>query len=93
MAHNITSQADRLLKTVGSYCELACGIAPIGTTFPFTVTVTVPSLARVDGVVCSPQSNDAVVYPNATSGNTFTLLSASVLVENLMWFAWGIPRA
>ena len=88
MAFNLTSQKGRLVQAIGSFSELACGISALS---GGAATVTVKSLARVDGVICSSQNSANVVYPDSTSGNVFTLSGGGS--DNIMWIAWGIPRA
>lgn len=98
MAFNVTSQAGRLVKAVGSYTELACGMATMASG---TATVTVPALRRVDGAVGSVQGATGVgetVIITATSTNTFTIETiaeggTATGTSVVMWIAWGIPAA
>ena len=98
MAFNVSSQAGRLVKAIGSFTELACGMATMASG---PADVTVPSLARVDGVVGCVQGATGVgetVICTATSTNTFTLETiaeggTATGTSVVMWIAWGIPRA
>lgn len=88
MALQITSQAGRLVKSIGAFTELACGIA--GGTGTSTV-VTVPALKRVDGAVCMSAGSATAAYSDTTDANTFTVTHGSG--DSFFWIAWGIPRA
>lgn len=87
MAYTTTSQAARLLKAVGNYVELAAGIATATTT---TLTVTVPSLSVVMGVVANSLDSATSPVLASTSGNTFTMTTASG--DKISWLAWGIAK-
>lgn len=86
MAFNRTSQTARLLNVIGAKCELVCGMTTLS---GGAATASAPPLKRVDGVVASAQSANAVNV-TATSGNTFTL--AGTGSDVIMWMAWGQPR-
>lgn len=88
MALQITSQAGRLVKSIGAFTELACGIAGGSGT---STEVTVPNLKRVDGVVCMSAVSVTAVYCATTSGNSFTATHANN--DSFFWIAWGIPKA
>jgi len=98
MGFNVTSQTGRLMKAVGSFTELASGMATMAAG---TATVTVPALQRVDGVMGCVQGATGVgemVICTATSGATFTIETvgeggSATGTSVVMWVAWGIPRA
>lgn len=98
MAFNVSTQAGRLARALGSFTELATGMSTMASG---TATVTVPALSRVDGAVGSVQGATGVgetVIVTATSGNTFTIETiaeggTATGTSVVMWIAWGIPKA
>lgn len=87
MAYNTESESPRLLKSVGNYTEMACGIADASGT---TLTVTVPQLSKVKGVVANSLDSATSPVLASTSGSTFTMTTASG--DTISWIAWGIPK-
>ena len=98
MAFTVTSQTGRLVKAIGSFTELACGMA---TMVSGKATVTVPALTRVDGVVGMVQGATGVgedVLITASATNTFDIETVNEAGDTagtsvVMWLAWGIPKA
>lgn len=90
MAYNITATNtttnNKLLESTGQFSGFACGIGLAVTT---TLTVTVPSLRTVEGVVMTGQG---ATLPQlaSTSGNTFTATTGSA--DTIHWIAWGKPK-
>lgn len=83
----LATQASRQIQAVGAFTELAAGVdAQAGT----SVTVTVPSLTKVLGVVTGGNTSTTAPYVDAVSGNTFTLTKASGDV--ISWIAFGTAR-
>jgi len=84
MALQLLTQAPRLLKAVGEYTELACGIAGGSGT---TTTLTIPQFAQVHGVVGISTTTSTAPYCDTTSGNTATITHGNA--EKFFWIAWG----
>lgn len=87
MAYNSESVSPRLLKVVGEKTELCCGIADASST---TLTVTVPQLSKVIGVVACSLDNATAPVLASTSGNTFTMTTNSG--DTISWLAWGVAK-
>ena len=87
MAFNITptntTTYNKLMESVGQYSGFACGVGLAVTT---TLTVTVPSLSTIEGVVMSGRAN-TLPYLASSSGNTFTATCGSA--DSISWIAWG----
>jgi threonine synthase len=98
MAFNLSAQAGKLVKSIGSYTELAVGMVTMVTG---AATVTVPALHRLDGIVGCVQGATGVgetVICTATSGNTADLETVdesgdAAGTSVVMFIAWGIPKA
>jgi hypothetical protein len=88
MAYNVSTQAQKLLPSVGSYSGFAVGLAAASAT---TVTVACTSLRVVHGVVATSIDSATAPILASTSGSTFTLTVASG--DTVAWIAWGIPNA
>lgn len=87
MAYNSQAQGARLIKAVGPFTEMACGVATASTT---TLTVTVPQLSQVIGVVASSQTSATAPFLASTAGNVFTMTTGNG--DIISWMAWGIPK-
>lgn len=91
MAFNITptntTAYNKLIESLGQYSGFACGVGLAVTT---TLTVTVPQLKTIHGVVMSGRGT-TVPYLATSSGNTFTATTGSA--DSISWIAWGVPRA
>lgn len=89
MAFNVTAidttTNNELLESKGSYSGFAVGI---GLAVSTTLTVTVPGLKTVKGVVMTPETAAATITLTSTSGNTFTA-TASQSGDTIHWIAWG----
>ena len=88
MALQITSQGSRLIKAMGAFTELACGIAGGSGT---STVVTAVGLSRVDGVVAMSATSATAAYCDTTSGRTFTVTHGNG--DSFFWIAWGRPVA
>lgn len=94
MAFNVSSQAAKLVESVGSFTDLAHGMTTMASG---TGTVTVPNFTRLDGIVGSVQGATGVgetVICTATSGNTATIETiaeggTATGTSVVMWIAWG----
>ena len=84
MALQLLTQAPRLLKAVGEYTELACGIAGGSGT---TTTLTIPQFTQVHGIIAMSTSAATAAYCDTTSGNTATITHGNA--EKFFWIAWG----
>ncbi len=97
MAFNESAQATRLMETVGSYTDIATGMA---TMVGGKLTVTVKQLRIVQGVIGCAQGATGVgetVIVTATSGNTFDIETVDEAGDAagtsvVMWMAWGKAR-
>lgn len=87
MALQVTTQTPRLVKAVGAFTELACGIAGGSGT---STVVTIPSLSQVHGIVAMSTSAATAAYCDTTSGNAATVTHGNN--ETFFWIAWGKPR-
>ena len=91
MAFNITATDtttyNKLLESVGTYSGFAVGQGLAVTT---TLTVTVPGLKTIHGVVLSGRTTTNPLLAS-TSGNVFTATVSSADVVD--WIAWGIPNS
>lgn len=87
MAYTTESESPRLLKSVGNYTEIACGIADASST---TLTVTVPQLSKIKGAVGNSLDSATSPILASTSGNVFTMTVGSG--DTISWMAWGIPK-
>ena len=92
MAFNITATdtttENELLESIGSYSGFAVGI---GLAVSTTLSVTVPSLKTVKGVVALGQGSDTEAHLASTSGNSFTITCGNA--DTIHWIAWGDPKA
>jgi hypothetical protein len=94
MAFNVTSQASKLVESVGSFTDLAHGMTVMASG---TGTVTVPHFTRLDGIVGTVQGATGVgemVICTATATNTATLETvgeggSATGSSVVMWIAWG----
>jgi hypothetical protein len=83
----LASRSSKLIQAVGSYTEFAAGVdAQSGT----AVTVSVPQLLAIHGVVTGGNTSTTAPYVDAVSGSSFTLTKASGDVVS--WIAWGVAR-
>ena len=87
MALQLLTQAPRLLKAVGEYTELACGIAGGSGT---STTLTIPQFTQVHGVVGISTTTSTGIYCDTTDGNTATITHGNG--EKFFWIAWGKAR-
>ena len=90
MAYVSSDEAPKLLKVVGENTEMVCGI---DTASSNVLTVTVPQLAVVKGVVATPMysSVSSMVAITATATNTFTVVTTNAS-EVFSWVAWGVAK-
>lgn len=88
MAYNVTAQSPKLLEALGSFSGFAVGIGLASGT---TLTVVVPGLRVVHGVVGTSLDNATAPILASTSGSTFTMTTNSG--DKIAWIAWGIPKA
>jgi hypothetical protein len=90
MAYNITATDtttnNELLEGKGPFSGFAVGIGLAVTT---TLTVTVPSLKTIRGVVLTGQAGAPTL--TSTSANTFTATTSSA--DTIHWIAWGDTRS
>ena len=87
MSYNSSTASPKLVKTVGSYTELAAGIADATST---TLTVTVPQFSQVISVVANSLDSATAPILASTSGNIFTMTTASG--DTISWMAYGIAK-
>ena len=87
MALQLLTQAPRLLKAVGEYTELACGIAGGSGT---STVVTIPQFKQVHGIVAMSTSAATAAYCATTDGNAATITHGNN--EKFFWIAWGKAR-
>lgn len=87
MAYNSQAQAPRLVRALGPFTEIAVGVATASTT---TLTVTVPQLSQVIGVVATSHSSATAPFLASTAGNVFTMTTGSG--DIISWLAWGVPK-
>jgi hypothetical protein len=83
----LVAVAPRQVQAVGSFTELACGVAGGSGT---TTTVTVPNLKVVQGVLVGGNTSTTAAYCDTVSGNTFTVTTASG--DFFTWIAFGKAR-
>ena len=97
MAFNLSTQAAKLIKAVGSFTEFAVGMTTMASG---TGTVTVPQFGTLHGIVGCVQGATGVgetVICTATSTNTATLETigeggSATGTSVVMWIAWGTAR-
>lgn len=97
MAFNKTSQAAKLVETVGISTDVAYGMTTMSSGGG---TVTVPQFKSLYGIVGTVQGATGVgetVICTATSGNTASLETISEAGSKtgssvVMWMAWGLAR-
>lgn len=91
MAFNITptntTTYNKLMEGLGVYSGFACGV---GLAVSTTLTVTVPQLRTIHGVIMSGRSS-TVPYLATSSNNAFTATTGSA--DSISWIAWGEPAA
>ncbi len=91
MAFNITATNtttnNKLLEGIGVYSGFACGV---GLAVATLLSVTVPQLRTIHGVVLSGQSS-TVPYLASSAANAFTATTGSA--DTIHWIAWGEPAA
>ena len=88
MAFTTTDEAPKLLKVVGETTEMVCGI---DTASGSALTVTVPQLTTVKGVVATAYTSGATVSVTATSTNTFSVATTNAS-DVFSWIAWGVAK-
>ena len=91
MAFNITptntTAYNKLMESVGQYSGFACGVGLAVTT---TLTVTVPSLSTIEGVIMSGRSS-TVPYLASSAANVFTATCGDA--DSISWIAWGKAKS
>lgn len=70
----LTARAAALVQAVGSYTDIAFGVAGGSGT---STTVTVPQMKQVYGAVVGGATSATSPYCDTVSGNTFTVTHAS----------------
>ena len=83
----LANQPSRQVQAVGAFTEIAVGVSTgTGT----TETITVPTLALVQGVILGGNTSATAPYCDTVSTNTFLITKASTDVVS--WLAWGKAR-
>ena len=79
-----TALSAKLIESVGSFTQLACGVAGGSGT---TTVVTVPQFQTVLGAGAMGATSSTACYVDTISTNTFTVTTASA--DLFFWIAYG----
>ena len=82
-----TTRVSELVKSVGSFTEIAAGIAGGSGT---STVVTVPQFSLVKAAVVTGDTSTTAMYVGTISTNTFTVTHASG--DRFSWIAFGVAK-